>query len=161
MNSYTAQVITVSDRAFKGIYLDKSGPLLEKGLLAMGFLLYPKKIVPDEIEEISAAIFSALNNKTDLIITTGGTGISFRDITPEATEPFLERKLLGIPEALRAAGRLKTPKADLSRGVAGVNGKSLLINLPGSLSAISDGLIVISDLAIHGLDQINGVDHGN
>jgi molybdenum cofactor synthesis domain-containing protein len=115
--------------------------------------------VPDDIEKIQTAIKAALVNEIDLIVTTGGTGISPTDVTPQATADLIEKLLPGIPEALRAYSRANVPTSDLSRGLAGVTGKSLIINLPGSPGAVRDGLVIIERLAGHVHDQLAGQDH--
>ena len=101
----------------------------------------------------------ALANKTRLIVTTGGTGVSPTDVTPEATAPFIEKIIPGFSEALRAHSREKVPTSDLTRGLVGTHGTSLIINLPGSQGAIKDGLVIIERLAGHILDQLDGKDH--
>ena len=156
----TAQVITASNRASKGVYEDTSGEILAVGLTELGYQVAPVAIVPDDIEQIRAQIKNALSQNVDLIVTTGGTGISPTDVTPDATLPLIEKLLPGIPEALRAYAREKVPTTDLSRGVAGVTGKSLIINLPGSPGGVRDWLLIIKRLAGHVHDQLAGVDHG-
>ena len=155
----TARVITASNRASAGVYEDRSGDILRAGLIELGYETAPTVVVPDDVAQIQAALRDALADGIDLIVTTGGTGISPTDVTPEATAPVLERQLPGIPEALRAAARAAVPTADLSRGLAGVTGSSLIINLPGSPGAVRDGLAVIQSVAGHALDQVAGGDH--
>lgn len=155
----TARVVTASNRASAGVYEDRSGDILRQGLVELGYDVTEPVVVPDDIAAIQGALRAALADRVDLVVTTGGTGISQFDVTPEATGPLLERQLPGIPEALRAAAREAVPTADLSRGLAGVTGHSLIINLPGSPGAVRDGLAVISRLAGHVLDQLAGVDH--
>ena len=157
--SRTAAVITASNRASKGLYADTSGEILADGLKQLGYVVEPVAIVADDIALIQDAIKNALAKKLDLIVTTGGTGISPTDVTPEATEELIEKLMPGIPEALRAYSREKVPTADLSRGIAGVTGTSLIINLPGSPGAVRDGLVIIERLASHVHEQLAGKDH--
>jgi molybdenum cofactor synthesis domain-containing protein len=159
MAKRTARVITASNRASNGVYADTSGESLASGLTALGYALGPVVVVPDDIEKIQSAIKAALVNEIDLIVTTGGTGISPTDVTPQATADLIEKLLPGIPEALRAYSRANVPTSDLSRGLAGVTGKSLIINLPGSPGAVRDGLVIIERLAGHVHDQLAGQDH--
>ena len=154
-----AVVITASNRAFKGIYEDRSGQLLLTGLRELGYEIPAVTLLPDDLDQISSAIKLAIAEEIDLIVTTGGTGVSPFDITPEATDPLIEKKMPGILEALRAYSREKVPTTDLSRGVAGVTKKSFIINLPGSPGGAKDGLVIIDRLALHIHDQIAGHDH--
>ena len=155
----TAVVITASNRASAGVYADTSGEILAAGLTKLGYELKDPIVIPDNISQIQAAIELSLAGKVDLIVTTGGTGVSPHDVTPEATAPLIKKLLPGIPEAFRAYSRDRVPTTDLSRGLAGVTGSSLIINLPGSPGGVNDGLVIIERLAGHVHDQIAGVDH--
>ena len=155
----TAVVITASNRASAGVYADTSGEILAAGLTKLGYELKDPIVIPDNISQIQAAIELSLASKVDLIVTTGGTGVSPHDVTPEATAPLIKKLLPGIPEAFRAYSRDRVPTTDQSRGLAGVTGSTLIINLPGSPGGVKDGLVIIERLAGHVHDQIAGVDH--
>lgn len=156
-----AVVITASNRAFNGIYEDRSGQILLNGLQELGYEVKGVQILPDDQGKIAKAIQSAIDSEMDLVVTTGGTGISPFDVTAEATAPLVEKTMPGILEALRAYSREKVPTTDLSRGVAGVTKKSLIINLPGSPGGAKDGLVIIERLASHIHDQLAGHDHSH
>ena len=155
----TAVVITASNRASQGIYADRSGDILVEGLIRLGYITQSAKVVPDIVSEISDAIQQGIDAGADLIVTTGGTGVSPTDVTPEATAPLIKKPIPGFAEALRAYGREKIATADLSRGLVGLHEKSLIINLPGSPGGVKDGLVIIERLAIHIHDQVEGHDH--
>ena len=155
----TAVVITASNRASAGVYADTSGEILAAGLTKLGYELKDPIVIPDNVSQIQAAIELSLAGKVDLIVTTGGTGVSPHDVTPEATAPLIKKLLPGIPEAFRAYSRDRVPTTDLSRGLAGVTDSSLIINLPGSPGGVKDGLVIIERLAGHVHDQIAGADH--
>lgn len=159
MNKFHAQIITASNRASKGIYQDTSGEILASGLRNLNYEVADIILVPDDISQIQNAIRKGLSNKVNLIVTTGGTGISPTDVTVEATLPLIEKLLPGIPEALRAFAREKIPTTDLSRGLAGVTGNTLIINLPGSPGGVRDGLVIIERVATHVHEQLAGADH--
>lgn len=154
-----ALVITVSDRAATGEYQDRSGPLLVAGLGDLGFEVAGPVIVADGAP-VAAALRAGVSDGFSLIVTTGGTGVSPRDHTPEQTRPVLDRELPGIAEAIRAQGVTNgVPTAMLSRGVAGVTGQTAIVNLPGSTGACRDGLAVLAPVLVHLLAQLAGEDH--
>jgi molybdopterin adenylyltransferase len=154
---YTAGVLTVSDSAARGNRRDESGPVIRHLLEQHGYNVLLHKTVPDEVQNVRGILIKWIDNVSlDVIITTGGTGLSPRDITPEATKSIIERDVPGIAEAVRIRGLDSTPRAMLSRGVAGVRGKTLIINLPGSLSAVVQGMEVIFPVLKHALDKIKG-----
>jgi molybdenum cofactor synthesis domain-containing protein len=153
-----AQVIVASNRAWAGVYADSSGPILVGGLRQLGFDVGDPIIVPDG-EPVGDALRAAVQAAVDLVITSGGTGITPTDRTPEVTRPVLEYEVPGIAEAIRAHSRDRVPAAALSRGLAGVAGTTLIINLPGSTGGARDGLAVLTPLIHHALDQLHGGDH--
>lgn len=151
-----ATVITVSDRSYAGVRPDTSGPLLASLLADLGFAVAPVVLVPDEVAAIAAAVLAA---DADLVVTTGGTGLSPRDITPEAVGPLLERLVPGLAEALRLDNRGAVPTSVLSRGVAGTIDRTLVVTLPGSTGGVRDGVAVLAPVVGHALAQLRGGDH--
>lgn len=154
---WTARVITVSDRAFRGEREDGSGPVVRDMLESAGYSVDCVEIVPDEQPEIERALIRAAD--TDgcaLIATTGGTGFAPRDVTPEATIAVCSRLAPGIPEAMRAASMRITPRGCLSRAAAGLRGQSLIVNLPGSPKAARENLEAVLDTLGHGLQMLRG-----
>lgn len=154
MKKYTLSIITVSDKGSKGEREDISGRVIEEVMSPL-FEIVSYTIVPDEKEKIKEAILSNVD-RVDLILTNGGTGLHPRDVTPDATLEVIEREVPGIAEAMRAEGAKKTKTAILSRAVAGIKGKTLIINLPGSPKAVRESLEAIIDAIPHALDKIKG-----
>ena len=154
--TYNAVVITVSDRANSGEYADLSGPAAEDMLTKAGYNVIKRIIIPDEKNIIIATLTEQANKCVSLIITTGGTGFAPRDVTPEAAREVIERECPGIVEYMRMRSAEVTPRAILSRGTAGIRGKSLIINLPGSPKAVRENLSFILPHLGHGLDMLNG-----
>ncbi len=153
--SYTAAVITISDKGFRGERQDTSGPALCAIAEEYGLELAYRAIVPDEAEDIRRELVKCADElEIALILTTGGTGFSPRDITPEATRTVIERETPGIPEAMRAASMRITPRGCLSRSVAGIRGRSLIVNLPGSEKAAKENILSVMDALMHGLDML-------
>ena len=152
--SYTAIIITVSDRCFRGEREDLSGPALAERLREAGFTLLPPVLVPDEQPQIEAALLAACAADAALVLTTGGTGFAPRDLTPEATMAVIEKQVPGIPEAMRAASMQITPRGMLSRSAAGIRGRSLIVNLPGSPKAALENLEPVLPALLHGLEML-------
>lgn len=152
---YTAAVLTVSDRSFRGERPDGAGPLAASLLEAAGYHVLETALVPDEQPDIEAALIR-LSGLAALVITTGGTGFSPRDVTPEATLAVCERMVPGIPEAMRAASLAVTPRAMLSRAVAGIRDRTLIVNLPGSPKAVRENLEAVLPALRHGLEVLRG-----
>lgn len=154
-----AAVVVASNRAAAGVYDDETGPLIVAALEADGWEVSAAAVVPDG-DPVAAAIRAALDDGARAVLTTGGTGLTPTDLTPEVTRPLLDREVPGIAEAVRAYGAAKgVPTAALSRGLAGVSGSALIVNLPGSRGGVKDGLAVVMPLLRHAVEQIVGSDH--
>ena len=154
---FTAAVVTVSDRSFRGERPDGAGPVAAEMLAAAGYQVTETVIVPDEQEEIQSALIRLADEKDiALIVTSGGTGFAPRDVTPEATMSVCRRLTPGIPEAMRAASMAVTPRAMLSRAAAGIRGQSLIVNLPGSPKAVRENLGAVLPALEHGLQMLRG-----
>lgn len=151
-----ARVITCSDAAARGERDDLSGPAVRELLVARGYDVFDIIIVPDEIEKISRAIVESIDEGNRLIVTTGGTGIAARDVTPEATMRVCERVVPGFGELMRARSLEKTPMAPLSRAQAATRGTALVVNLPGSVKGAVENLSFVIDLIPHALDLLEG-----
>jgi len=151
----TVAVLTVSDKGSIGEREDLSGPLIKDMLKSIDAEVKHYDILPDEKELIKEKLIK-YSKEVDLIITTGGTGLSLRDVTPEATLEVIDREVAGIAEAMRSEGLKKTSRSMLSRAVAGMKGRSLIINLPGSPKAVKENLAVILDVIPHAIDKIKG-----
>ncbi|HYW84671.1 MAG: molybdenum cofactor biosynthesis protein B [Spirochaetia bacterium] len=151
-------VITISDRASRGQYADVSGPEIEKAVLLLDAAAeVSRQVVPDEEPEIRKALEAAAG--ADFILTTGGTGISPRDVTPEVTMRFCDKELPGIAEVLRAQSWLQTPAAVLSRGYAGLHGRSVVVNFPGSVNAVRLCMKVLGPVMEHAVRMLGGEGH--
>lgn len=158
-SSPRAEVVVASNRAAAGVYEDATGPLIVEFLRELGFAVDAPVVVPDG-DPVGAAIADAAAGGARVVLTTGGTGLTPTDRTPEATRALLDREVPGIAEAIRSYGVTQgVPTAALSRGVAGVVGSCLVVNLPGSRGGVKDGLAVLRPILVHAVEQVVGSDH--
>lgn len=159
MTAPTGRVIVASNRAAAGVYADETGPMMVSALEEWGFDTADAEVVPDG-EPVGLALRAAVDDGVDVVLTTGGTGVSPTDQTPEVTRPLLDREIPGIAEAIRTHGVGKgVPTAMLSRGLAGMSGRTLIVNLPGSRGGVADALDVLRDVVPHAVSQAKGTDH--
>ncbi len=149
-------VLTMSDKGAAGEREDKSGAAIKELVATINGQVERYEVVPDEVDQISAKLIEWCDAGLELVLTTGGTGFSPRDVTPEATAAVIERPTPGISEAIRLAGLKKTPRAMLSRATAGIRGRTLIVNLPGSEKAVRESLEAILDSLPHGIEVLTG-----
>jgi molybdopterin adenylyltransferase len=157
MDPIRAAVVTISDKGYTGQREDVSGPVLADLVRQMGAEVVRQAVLPDERDEIVGLLVTLADEMAlDLVITTGGTGVTPRDVTPEATKAVIEREIPGLAEVLRFEGYRQTPLAVISRGVAGIRGKTLIVNLPGNPQAVREGMETLTPILPHAVQMIRG-----
>lgn len=154
-----ATVITVSDRCARGEREDRSGPEAARRLAEAGYAVAPVLVIPDGEDAVAEAITAAARSGAQLVLTSGGTGVAPRDLTPEGTQKVLDRQLLGVAEEIRRRDAANVPTSALGRGLAGTLGRTFVVNAPGSLGGVSTAVEVILPLVPHVLSQVDGGDH--
>ena len=157
---YKAAILTISDRCSRGEREDLSGKVIQELIRNLPLEVIKYEIIPDEADIIKTRLIVYSDElKVDLVLTDGGTGLTPRDVTPEATRAVIDKEVQGIPEAIRSGCFKLSPRAILSRAVAGMRGRTLIINFPGSPKAVKESLEVIMDIIVHALEMIAGKDH--
>src|SRR3989338_2129714 len=157
---YKVVILTISDRCSRGEREDLSGKVIRELIKNLPLQVVKYEIIPDEVDIIKAKLIDYSDKlKVDLVLTDGGTGFTPRDVTPEATKAVIDKEVQGIPEAIRSGCFKLSPRAILSRAVAGMRGRTLIINFPGSPKAVKESLEVIMDIIVHALEMIAGKDH--
>lgn len=155
---FTAAVLVSSDRAFSGVYPDKSGAFLKEKLAELGYHVVDLTVLPDDFDKLKSKLEEYVKDEINLVFTSGGTGFSPRDVVPEATKAVIDREVPGVSEAIRAKSFEITKKAMLSRATSGIKNKTWIINLPGSRKAVEESLEIVAPILEHGLGILLGID---
>ena len=155
---FTAAVLVSSDRAFSGVYPDKSGAFLKEKLTELGYEVVDLTVLPDDFDKLKSKLEEYVRDEINLVFTSGGTGFSPRDVVPEATKAVIDREVPGVSEAIRAKSFEITKKAMLSRATSGIKNKTWIINLPGSRKAVEESLEIVAPVLEHGLGILRGID---
>ena len=155
---FTAAVLVSSDRAFSGVYPDKSGAFLKEKLTELGYEVVDLTVLPDDFDKLKSKLEEYVRDEINLVFTSGGTGFSPRDVVPEATKAVIDREVPGVSEAIRAKSFEITKKAMLSRATSGFKNKTWIINLPGSRKAVEESLEIVAPVLEHGLGILLGID---